>query len=549
MPSTVVDGDEPRLLRLRNTLAGFGKGDDGRWRVGALLAFAHATNSRAADSNAPASPRADIRNELEIAEREHETVSAASNCHSSYAPECDLLVASPMQTRSRPEIPHRQHGEGLRTHASLLTSLLTIHSINAHVQWSDERFELEYWLSHDPRRLQAAFKACAAAAAAVAVCVAAARWDVTAAAVAAAGGGNGATIVAGVATAAFVAEIALTVLPAVWYVMQRSQDGFHVHTPVCVSSRCAHLTYCDSRLQHAIHDCSAYTMTFYAEDTTTSRLWSFISAIIVVAAAAGACVSVELNNISMGATTAADAVVLPHLHTLAAALPSLPYVAAATAALLPPLSSPLASSPLLLQSSSSLLAFHSCVALPALFFASARLFHREMRVSLVTNATVVAVAVWLQTVPPLSITLFTASTSSSSSSLDSQVALLCSLVVVAAVAAVADAYVCTASSRLRFIRLLQSAEGSTEQRRQRRWRRRASLTITTTITPPSSSSSSSSSSSLSASSSSSSSSSDNRAESLVFLGGSCNPTTWRHDVAMPFLERNGIRCVVKCNVM
>lgn len=26
----------------------------------------------------------------------------------------------------------------------------------------------------------------------------------------------------------------------------------------------------------------------------------------------------------------------------------------------------------------------------------------------------------------------------------------------------------------------------------------------------------------------------------VFLGGSCNPTTWRKDVAIPFLERNAI---------
>ena len=26
----------------------------------------------------------------------------------------------------------------------------------------------------------------------------------------------------------------------------------------------------------------------------------------------------------------------------------------------------------------------------------------------------------------------------------------------------------------------------------------------------------------------------------VFLGGSCNPTTWRHDVAIPFLKQHGI---------
>lgn len=26
----------------------------------------------------------------------------------------------------------------------------------------------------------------------------------------------------------------------------------------------------------------------------------------------------------------------------------------------------------------------------------------------------------------------------------------------------------------------------------------------------------------------------------MFLGGSCNPTTWRHDEAIPFLKENGI---------
>ncbi|VDL60320.1 unnamed protein product, partial [Hymenolepis diminuta] len=26
----------------------------------------------------------------------------------------------------------------------------------------------------------------------------------------------------------------------------------------------------------------------------------------------------------------------------------------------------------------------------------------------------------------------------------------------------------------------------------------------------------------------------------VFLGGACNPTTWRKDVAIPFLEEKGI---------
>lgn len=27
---------------------------------------------------------------------------------------------------------------------------------------------------------------------------------------------------------------------------------------------------------------------------------------------------------------------------------------------------------------------------------------------------------------------------------------------------------------------------------------------------------------------------------LVFLGGSCNPTTWRQDIAIPFLESVGL---------
>lgn len=31
-----------------------------------------------------------------------------------------------------------------------------------------------------------------------------------------------------------------------------------------------------------------------------------------------------------------------------------------------------------------------------------------------------------------------------------------------------------------------------------------------------------------------------RASNGVFLGGSCNPTTWRQDIAMPFCEREGI---------
>ena len=26
----------------------------------------------------------------------------------------------------------------------------------------------------------------------------------------------------------------------------------------------------------------------------------------------------------------------------------------------------------------------------------------------------------------------------------------------------------------------------------------------------------------------------------VFLGGSCNPTTWRQDIAMPLLDKNGV---------
>jgi raw len=29
--------------------------------------------------------------------------------------------------------------------------------------------------------------------------------------------------------------------------------------------------------------------------------------------------------------------------------------------------------------------------------------------------------------------------------------------------------------------------------------------------------------------------------SIIFLGGSCNPTTWRHDVAIPALEQAGVR--------
>ena len=27
---------------------------------------------------------------------------------------------------------------------------------------------------------------------------------------------------------------------------------------------------------------------------------------------------------------------------------------------------------------------------------------------------------------------------------------------------------------------------------------------------------------------------------LVFLGGSCNPTTWRQEIAIPFLESEGL---------
>ena len=27
---------------------------------------------------------------------------------------------------------------------------------------------------------------------------------------------------------------------------------------------------------------------------------------------------------------------------------------------------------------------------------------------------------------------------------------------------------------------------------------------------------------------------------MVFLGGSCNPTTWRKDIAMPLLEAGGV---------
>jgi len=28
--------------------------------------------------------------------------------------------------------------------------------------------------------------------------------------------------------------------------------------------------------------------------------------------------------------------------------------------------------------------------------------------------------------------------------------------------------------------------------------------------------------------------------SVVFLGGSCNPTTWRSDIAIPFFKQHGI---------
>ena len=29
-------------------------------------------------------------------------------------------------------------------------------------------------------------------------------------------------------------------------------------------------------------------------------------------------------------------------------------------------------------------------------------------------------------------------------------------------------------------------------------------------------------------------------ERVCFLGGSCNPTTWRHDVSIPLLEKSGV---------
>lgn len=41
-------------------------------------------------------------------------------------------------------------------------------------------------------------------------------------------------------------------------------------------------------------------------------------------------------------------------------------------------------------------------------------------------------------------------------------------------------------------------------------------------------------------SSSFSSTSSSTSECQVFLGGSCNPTTWRSDLAIPFLEEKGI---------